>query len=127
MEQKISPTVLARKWKCNADTIRTWVRKAGFKLPAQYRQYNSPIHRGRSTTSSGSHMVEKEHTNFQPISDDCGHVFVENIAYSPNLNRFAIFHQPSSVFTLAGDLGTDFYLYLLFAKIRFNKIMYSFR
>ena len=54
VEQKISPTVLARKWKCNADTIRTWVRKAGFKLPAQYKQYNSPIQRvGRSTTSSG--------------------------------------------------------------------------
>ena len=34
----ISPTDLARKWNCNADTIRTWVRKAGLTLPKQYKK-----------------------------------------------------------------------------------------
>merc|ERR1712096_79253 len=37
VEDKISPTTLARKWQCNADTIRTWVRKAGKQLPKQYK------------------------------------------------------------------------------------------
>ena len=37
VEDLISPTDLARKWNCNADTIRTWVRKAGLTLPKQYK------------------------------------------------------------------------------------------
>ena len=37
-EDQISPTDLARKWQCNADTIRTWVRKAGRHLPKQYKK-----------------------------------------------------------------------------------------
>ena len=31
VEDKISPTTLARKWQCNADTIRSWVRKYKYK------------------------------------------------------------------------------------------------
>ena len=38
VEEMISPTDLARKWNCNADTIRTWVRKAGLTLPKQYKK-----------------------------------------------------------------------------------------
>ena len=38
VEDMISPTDLARKWNCNADTIRTWVRKAGLTLPKQYKK-----------------------------------------------------------------------------------------
>ena len=37
-EEQVSPTDLARKWNCNADTIRTWVRKAGRQLPKQYKK-----------------------------------------------------------------------------------------
>ena len=37
-EDLISPTDLARKWNCNADSIRTWVRKAGRQLPEQYKK-----------------------------------------------------------------------------------------
>lgn len=37
-EDMVSPTDLARKWSCNADTIRTWVRKAGRQLPKQYKK-----------------------------------------------------------------------------------------
>jgi len=32
----VSPTVLAKKWKCNPDQVRTWVRKAGKTLPSTY-------------------------------------------------------------------------------------------
>ena len=38
VEEQISPTDLAKKWQCNADTIRTWVRKAGKTLPKQYKK-----------------------------------------------------------------------------------------
>ena len=37
-EDLVSPTDLARKWNCNADSIRTWVRKAGRQLPKQYKK-----------------------------------------------------------------------------------------
>ena len=43
-----------------------------------------------TTLDIASHIMEKGHTDFQPISDvipDRGHVFVENITYSPNLNK----------------------------------------
>merc|ERR1711974_314496 len=42
------------------------------------------------TLDIASHIMEKGHTNFQPISDvinDRGHVFIENITYSPDLNK----------------------------------------
>jgi len=39
-EDMVSPTDLARKWSCNADTIRSWVRKAGRQLPKQYKKSN---------------------------------------------------------------------------------------
>ena len=42
------------------------------------------------TLDIASHIMEKGHADFQPISDaipDRGHVFVENITYSPNLNK----------------------------------------
>jgi len=61
VEEMISPTDLARKWNCNADTIRTWVRKAGLTLPKQYKKSiypdsgNSPARAmGRSTPSTSS-------------------------------------------------------------------------
>ena len=38
VEDMISPTDLARKWNCNADTIRIWVRRAGLTLPKQYKK-----------------------------------------------------------------------------------------
>ena len=37
-----------------------------------------------------AHILEKGHADFQPISDviqDRGHVFLENITYSPNFNK----------------------------------------
>ena len=37
VEDLISPNDLARKWNCSADTVRTWVRKAGKTLPKQYK------------------------------------------------------------------------------------------
>ena len=39
VEDLVSPSELARKWEVNADTIRSWVRKSGQKLPnpALYR------------------------------------------------------------------------------------------
>ena len=36
VEDKIRPTVLAKKWGCNPDSIRAWVRKAGKTLPKTY-------------------------------------------------------------------------------------------
>eukprot|EP00092_Neocalanus_flemingeri_P003737 GFUD01004017.1.p1 GENE.GFUD01004017.1~~GFUD01004017.1.p1 ORF type:complete len:367 (-),score=82.64 GFUD01004017.1:29-1129(-) len=33
VEDFMSPRNLAKKWGCNSDTIRSWVRKAGHKLP----------------------------------------------------------------------------------------------
>ena len=38
VEEKISPADLARKWNCNKDTIRSWVRKAGLTLPKDYKK-----------------------------------------------------------------------------------------
>jgi hypothetical protein len=37
VEELISPTELGRKYKCNPDMIRKWVRKAGHSLPKQYK------------------------------------------------------------------------------------------
>eukprot|EP00090_Calanus_glacialis_P044531 TRINITY_DN7950_c0_g1_i1.p1 TRINITY_DN7950_c0_g1~~TRINITY_DN7950_c0_g1_i1.p1 ORF type:complete len:1263 (-),score=483.66 TRINITY_DN7950_c0_g1_i1:324-3560(-) len=42
VEDQVSPTDLAKKWQCNADTIRTWVRKAGKQLPKQYKKSTYP-------------------------------------------------------------------------------------
>ena len=36
VEDKIRPTALAKKWGCNPDSIRAWVRKAGKTLPKTY-------------------------------------------------------------------------------------------
>ena len=36
----MSPADLAKKWQCNPDTIRTWVRKAGKVLPKSYKKSN---------------------------------------------------------------------------------------
>ena len=38
VENHISPMDLAKKWGCNPDTIRSWVRKAGKTLPKQYKK-----------------------------------------------------------------------------------------
>ena len=38
VEDMISPVDLAKKWGCNPDTIRAWVRKAGKVLPKTYKK-----------------------------------------------------------------------------------------
>ena len=38
VENHISPMDLAKKWGCNPDTIRSWVRKAGKTLPKTYKK-----------------------------------------------------------------------------------------
>ena len=43
VQAMISPTDLARRWNCNADTIRTWVREAGLTLPKQYKKSIFPV------------------------------------------------------------------------------------
>ena len=55
-EENVSPSELARKWGCNADTIRTWVRKAGRQLPKQYKKSSGgyPDSPGYGTSCSGS-------------------------------------------------------------------------
>jgi len=41
VQDKVSPVDLAKKWNCNPDTIRTWVRKAGKNLPRVYKSHYS--------------------------------------------------------------------------------------
>ena len=41
VEEQVSPAELGKKWQCNPDTIRTWVRKAGKTLPKTYRKQPS--------------------------------------------------------------------------------------
>ena len=38
VQEEITPGELARKWKCNPDTIRSKVRTAGLTLPMQYKK-----------------------------------------------------------------------------------------
>ena len=38
VEDRISPSDLAKKWRCRPDSIRTWVRKAGKKLADAYKK-----------------------------------------------------------------------------------------
>jgi len=37
VEDRVSPLVLAKKWKCSDTSIRVWVRKAGKQLPVKYK------------------------------------------------------------------------------------------
>ena len=45
VQAMISPADLARRWNCNADTIRTWVREAGLTLPKLYKKSIFPVAR----------------------------------------------------------------------------------
>ena len=38
VEEHFSPADIAKKWGCNPDTIRTWIRKAGKTLPKTYKK-----------------------------------------------------------------------------------------
>ena len=38
VEDHFSPADVAKKWGCNPDTIRTWIRKAGKTLPKTYKK-----------------------------------------------------------------------------------------
>ena len=42
VEDRISPSDLARKWGCNLDRIRTWVKNSGQKLPESYLKPSKP-------------------------------------------------------------------------------------
>ena len=71
VEEMISPTDLARKWNCNADTIRTWVRKAGLTLPKQYKKSIYPDNSSSPARAMGydhqyHHLLRKE-ANCQPF------------------------------------------------------------
>ena len=62
VEEMISPTDLARKWNCNADTIRTWVRKAGLALPKQYKKSIYP-----DSGSSPARAMGYDHQYHHPL------------------------------------------------------------
>ena len=65
VEDMISPTDLARKWNCNADTIRTWVRKAGLTLPKQYKKSIYPDSGGaQANRGMGYDMTTNTITSF---------------------------------------------------------------
>ena len=42
VEDRISPSDLAKKWGCSPDSIRTWVRKSGQNLPESYKKPSKP-------------------------------------------------------------------------------------
>ena len=65
VEEMISPTDLARKWNCNADTIRTWVRKAGLTLPKQYKKSIYP-----DNSSSPARAMGYDHQYHLPLEEN---------------------------------------------------------
>ena len=60
MEDLVSPTVLAIKWQCNPGPIKTWVRKAGKKLPKRYKNTNNMAETGEIKITSEKQMDVNE-------------------------------------------------------------------
>jgi len=71
VEEQISPTDLAKKWQCNADTIRTWVRKAGKTLPKQYKKsiYQSDPQTRDRLSASGNNKPVPGPGNYSRLND----------------------------------------------------------
>ena len=60
VEDLVSPTALAIKWQCNPGPIKTWVRKAGKKLPKRYKNTNNMAETGEIKITSEKQMDVNE-------------------------------------------------------------------
>lgn len=60
VEEKFSPMFLAKKWGCSANSIRVWVKNAGFELPGRYnRNYIHELQLGNETVTVDRTVAQK--------------------------------------------------------------------
>ena len=86
VEDRISPTILARKWNCSPRSIRTWIQKAGKQLPKKYKK--PTISQNEPENNCAEQSVENIENRFED------NITSENRKLTEGLNERSVTKDP---------------------------------